>query len=319
MVAAIQNSDIVSVVIPAHNEEDSIPRLVKSLESVLEHIGKDYELLFIDDGSSDKTFSVLKEQQEANHHIKIIKFRRNFGQSAALAAGFHHTKGGTVVSMDSDLQNDPIDIPLLLDKLNQDYDVVCGWRFDRKDQAAKKLFSKFANALRKVLTGDEIHDSGCTLRVYKREAVADLELYGEMHRYIPAMLSWKGYKITEVKVHHHSRQYGRTKYGWRRILRGFLDLLVVSFWQKYSSRPIHIFGGLGILLTIFGLVIGGYLGIERILYNASLADRPLFTLSILMVVLGTQFILSGILADIMLRTYYNQKGNKNYLIESILE
>lgn len=310
-------SGLISIVIPVYNEEGSVTHLVKSLGSVMKNVGLDHEILFIDDGSTDNTFSTLKGLQQADPNIRIIKFRRNFGQSAALAAGFQHSEGDTVISMDGDLQNDPLDIPLLLNKMNENYDVVCGWRFDRKEQASKKLISKLANFLRQTLTGEDIHDSGCTLRAYKREAIADLDLYGEMHRYIPAMLTWKGYKIGEVKVHHHPRQYGKTKYNWRRILRGFLDLLVVSFWQKYSTKPIHIFGGLGVILTLLGTMTVIYLGIERLFLKISLSDRPLFILAVLMVVIGIQFIMSGILADILLKIYYGQNTRKNYLIERI--
>lgn len=310
-------SGLISIVIPVYNEEGSLTHLVKSLESVMKNVGSDHELLFVDDGSTDNTFSTLKALQQGDCHIKIIKFRSNFGQSAALAAGFHHSKGDTIISMDGDLQNDPLDIPLLLDKMNEDYDVVCGWRFDRKDRASKKLISKFANFLRRTLTGEDIHDSGCTLRAYKREAIEDLDLYGEMHRYIPAMLTWKGYKIGEVKVHHYPRQYGKTKYNWRRIIRGFLDLLVVSFWQRYSTKPIHVFGVLGVILTLIGTITVTYLGIERLYLNESLSDRPLFILAILMVVIGIQFVMSGILADILVKIYYGQSARKNYLIERI--
>lgn len=314
-----QQNNLISIIIPAYNEEGSIPHIIESLELVMGNIGRDYEIVFIDDGSSDNTFNKLKVHQCKNPRIKIIKFRRNFGQSAALAAGFHHAKGDTIISMDADLQNDPADIPSLLNKLNEDYDVVCGWRFNRKDQASKKIFSKIANFLRRSLTGEVIHDSGCTLRAYKKQAVSELDLYGEMHRYIPAMLLWKGFKIGEVKVHHHARQYGKTKYNWRRILRGFLDLVVISFWQKYSTKPIHIFGGLGIIMGLLGAIIIGYLLIERIFLNESLSGRPLFSLAILVMIIGMQFMMSGILADILIKIYYRQNDRRNYLIERFEE
>jgi len=315
-----QKNKMLSVVIPVYNEEETLPYLLESLEQALKNLVREYEIIFIDDGSSDGTFNILSKEQKENNHIKIIKFRTNFGQTAALSAGFAHSKGNLIVSLDSDLQNDPLDIPKLLDKIeNEDYDVVCGWRADRKDPISKKLFSKFANGLRRKITGENIHDSGCTFRAYKKEAVADLDIYGEMHRYIPAMLSWKGYKIGEIKVRHHARKFGKTKYSWQRIIKGFLDLVVVTFWQRYSARPIHIFGSLGILLTIIGMVIGGYLGIQRLVWQKPLSDRPLFILSILMVVIGIQFFMSGILADIMVKVYHRQNDKKNYLIERIEE
>ena len=308
-----------SIVIPVFNEEDNIPHIVESLESVLDTCGRSHEMIFIDDGSTDGTFCALKGAHDRNPCIKTIKFRRNFGQSAALKAGFDHATGDVVISMDGDLQNDPDDIPVLLDKLeNEDYDVVCGWRADRKDSVSKKYISKIANVVRRNITSEFIHDSGCTFRVYKNECVKGLELYGETHRYIPAMLLWKGYRIGEVKVKHHSRKHGVTKYNWRRIIKGFLDLIVISFWQKYSVRPIHVFGGLGMMLSGLGVVIGGYLGIQKLLFGMGLSDRPLFLLAILMVIVGVQFIVSGILADIMIKVYYGQNDRKNYLIERMI-
>ena len=308
-----------SIVIPVFNEEDNIPHIVESLESVLDTCGRSHEMIFIDDGSTDGTFCALKDAHDRNPCIKTIKFRRNFGQSAALKAGFDHATGDVVISMDGDLQNDPDDIPVLLDKLeNEDYDVVCGWRADRKDSVSKKYISKIANVVRRNITSEFIHDSGCTFRAYKNECVKGLELYGETHRYIPAMLLWKGYRIGEVKVKHHSRTYGVTKYNWRRIIKGFLDLIVISFWQKYSVRPIHVFGGLGMMLSGLGVVIGGYLGIQKLFFGMGLSDRPLFLLAILMVIVGVQFIVSGILADIMIKVYYGQNERKNYLIERMI-
>jgi len=308
-----------SIVIPVFNEEDNIPHIVGSLESVLDTCGRSHEMIFIDDGSTDGTFYALKDAHDRNPCIKTIKFRRNFGQSAALKAGFDHATGDVVISMDGDLQNDPDDIPVLLDKLeNEDYDVVCGWRADRKDSVSKKYISKIANVVRRNITSEFIHDSGCTFRAYKNECVKGLELYGETHRYIPAMLLWKGYRIGEVKVKHHSRKHGVTKYNWRRIIKGFLDLIVISFWQKYSVRPIHVFGGLGMMLSGLGVVIGGYLGIQKLFFGMALSDRPLFLLAILMVIVGVQFIVSGILADIMIKVYYGQNERKNYLIERMI-
>ena len=313
---SVRDNPELSIVIPVFNEKENISHIVESLEPVLDSCGRSYEMIFIDDGSTDATFSALKNAHDKNPRIKIIKFRRNFGQSAALKAGFDYAKGNVVISMDGDLQNDPVDIPVLLNKLeNEDYDVVCGWRADRKDPLSKKLISKVANLVRRNITSEFIHDSGCTFRAYKNECVKGLELYGETHRYIPAMLLWKGYKIGEVKVKHHSRKYGVTKYNWHRVIKGFLDLIVISFWQKYSVRPIHVFGGFGMVLSGLGVVIGGYLGIQRLFLGVGLSDRPLFLVAILMVIVGVQFIVSGILADIMIKVYYGQNERKNYLIE----
>ena len=250
----------------------------------------------------------------------MIKFRRNFGQSAAISAGFNYSNGDVIITMDGDLQNDPEDIPKLLEKLEkEDYDVVCGWRFDRADSMLKKAFSRMANRLRRRFTDEDIHDSGCTLRAYNKECLDDLELYGEMHRYIPALLLWKGYKIGEVKVRHHKRMYGKTKYSWRRIIKGFLDLIVVIFWQKYSARPIHVFGGLGLLLSVVGGVVSLSMVISRIFFEMSLSDRPLFLVSIFMIIVGVQFVVTGVLADIMLKVYHGMNERKHYLVEVVIE
>jgi len=311
---------LISVVIPFYNEEDNIAPIHAELSSVLKSLNRDFEIILVDDGSTDNTFQNMEKVRKNDDSVKIIKFRKNFGQSAALKAGFDFAKGDVVISMDGDMQNDPTDIPVLLNKLtNEDYDVVCGWRADRKDPFSKRIISKFANLVRRNITSEFIHDSGCTFRAYKNECVKGLELYGETHRYIPAMLLWKGYRIGEVKVKHHSRKYGVTKYNWRRVVKGFLDLIVISFWQKYSVRPIHVFGGFGMMLSVLGIVIGGYLGIMRLFFGVDLSDRPLFSVAILMVIVGVQFIVSGILADIMLKIYYGQNERKNYLVEKVLE
>jgi glycosyltransferase involved in cell wall biosynthesis len=310
---------MISVVIPLYNEEQSIEPLCDELISVLDGLNRDFEIILVDDGSTDKTFENMLKARNKDTRVRIIKFRKNFGQSAALKAGFDHAKGDVVISMDGDLQNDPDDLPKLLDKIEKaDWDVVCGWRAERKDPISKKIFSKIANLVRRNITSELVHDSGCTFRAYRNECVKDLDLYGETHRYIPAMLLWKGYKVGEVKVRHHQRRYGTTKYNWRRIIKGFLDLIVISFWQKYSVRPIHVFGGLGLILGLSGTMMGGYMGIQRLLFGSSLSDRPLFLLAILMIIIGVQFIVSGILADIMLKVYYGQGDRKNYLIERVV-
>ncbi|AAM04605.1 TPA: glycosyltransferase family 2 protein [Methanosarcina acetivorans] len=309
-----------SVVIPAYNEEENIEPCYREITSALEPLGINYEIIFVDDGSKDSTFKELQNLSKNDNKLKVIKFRKNFGQSAALRAGLDHAAGRIIVTMDADLQNDPKDIPKLLEKLEkEDLDVVCGWRFDRKDPLSKKFVSKFANRLRTRFTGETIHDSGCTLRAYVKESTEDLELYGELHRYIPAMLSWKGYRIGEIKTNHRERKYGKTKYDWKRIVKGFLDLLVVTFWQKYSLRPIHIFGSMGIVLSFFGGIVSLYIVILRLFYGIGITDRPLFTVSVMSLVIGIQFFTIGILADILVKIYYGQNGRKNYLVERIIE
>lgn len=308
-----------SVVIPTYNEEGNVVQLHDELSNVLGGIGVDSEIIFVDDGSSDGTFQKLQALHEKDNRVKVIRFRKNFGQSAAMAVGFEHACSEVVITLDADLQNDPSDIPLLIQELNNGYDVVCGWRHDRNDSIPKRVFSKLSNWLRRRLTGESGHDSGCSLRAYKNGCFNDLELYGEMHRYIPALLSWKGYKVSEVKVAHRPRIHGKTKYGWQRLIKGFLDLLLVIFWQRYSLRPIHIFGGIGLLLALAGFLGGIYLITERVLFNAPLADRPVFLLALIAILIGTQFVGFGVLADIMTRVYYGQGGRKNYVIEEVIE
>jgi glycosyltransferase involved in cell wall biosynthesis len=310
----------ISVVVPAYNEEENVELCYREIIDALEPLGISYEIIFVDDGSTDLTFKKLQYLSKNDDRLKVIKLRKNFGQSAALRAGLDCATGKNIITMDADLQNDPKDIPKLLKKLKkEDLDVVCGWRFDRKDPFLKKLFSKFANKLRKSFTGETIHDSGCTLRAYVKESTENLELYGELHRYIPAMLFWKGYKIGEIKTNHRERKNGRTKYNWKRIIKGFLDLLVVTFWQKYSLRPIHIFGSMGILLGFFGGIVSLYIVILRAFYGIGITERPLFTVSIMSIVIGVQFFTIGILADILVKIYYSQNDRKNYLVERIIE
>jgi len=258
---------VISVIIPFYNEEDNIEPLYEQLTNTLKDLKREYKIIFVDDGSTDNSFRNMLKVKEKDENVRILKFRKNFGQTAALKAGFDHADGDITISMDGDLQNDPADIPRFLEKIEtEDYDVVCGWRADRKDTFSKKITSRFANLLRKLTTDSLIHDSGCTFRAYRNLCVKNLDLYGETHRYIPAMLSWKGYRIGEVKVKHHPRKYGKTKYGLQRLAKGFLDLIVISFWQKFSARPIHVFGGLRLLLSISGMLLGGYMGMERLIF-----------------------------------------------------
>jgi glycosyltransferase involved in cell wall biosynthesis len=309
----------ISVIIPAFNEEENVAVLYKELTSVLRTLNRDYEIIFVDDCSTDATYQRLSELHSLDDHVKIIKFRKNFGQSAAMKAGFDHALGNLIITLDADLQNDPHDIPQMLETMEKEhYDVMCGWRYNRQDPFFKKIFSGFANSFRACLTGETIHDSGCTLRVYKQEAVKNIELFGELHRYIPAILLWEGYKIGEVKTNHRERAFGKSKYNWNRLIKGFLDLLVIAFWQKYSVRPMHIFGGAGLIIGGIGFIIAFYLGVSRIIFGTGLTDRPLFLVALVLLVLGVQFIALGIIADILLRIYYGQNVRKNYLIDAMV-
>ena len=306
----------ISIVIPAYNEQDNVILLYREIKKAVDRITRDYEIIYIDDGSSDLTFKNLLKLSKEDSKVRIIKFRKNFGQTAAMDAGFKAAKGNIIVAMDADLQNDPADIPKLLEKINEGYDVVSGCRYKRKDPLSKKLISLLANFLRKRLTGEAIHDSGCSLKAYRKECFEGLNLYGEMHRFIPALLKWKGFRISEVKVNHRPRKHGKTKYSLSRVMRGSLDLVVVLFWQKYSTRPIHLFGGLGLLTSFLGFVLLAYLAVMRLFYNTAIGNRPLLLLSILLVILGVQFIIFGLIADVLVKIYY--KDSTNYSIEKII-
>ncbi|MDX8549504.1 glycosyltransferase [Methanospirillum sp. J.3.6.1-F.2.7.3] len=304
-----------SIIIPIYNEEECITPLYEELHEVLTKFGRSYEILFVDDGSKDRSFSILKGIHDHDSCVRIIKFRSNFGQSAAMKAGFDHAEGEIIVTMDGDLQNDPHDIPTMIDYLIQgNYDVVCGWRKNRHDPWLKRKISRIANRFRAWMNGETIHDSGCTLRVYIRDSIQNLELYGELHRYIPAILLWRGYYIGEIITNHRDRTLGKSKYNWKRLTKGFLDLLVVSFWQKYSARPMHIFGGTGLVLGMIGFFLLLGLVYERVFFSISLWNRSMFQISILLIIVGTQFFAFGILADILMKIYHNQ-NEKVYLIE----
>lgn len=304
-----------SIVVPVYNEEESIPKLYQALVPVLVRLKKSSEIVFVDDGSNDNSFKILSGLAQKDKSIKVIKFARNFGQTAALLAGFKNSAGKVIVTMDADLQNRPEDIPKLLDKLNQGYDVVCGWRAERKDKLGKKLASKFSNFLRRRLIKLDIHDSGCTLRAYKRKTIENLNIYGEHHRYIPAIISSMGFKVAEEKIQHQERKYGRTKYGVTRLPKGFLDLLTLKFLTSYESRPIHVFGSIGILLFVLGFIGGIYLLYEKFYLNLAIAGRPLIILVILLLILGIQFILNGFIAELVVRT----KQTQSYKIEKVVK
>ena len=307
----------VSVVIPAYNERQNVGILLNKVCEVLEPIYKNkFEVIFIDDGSRDGTYDVLNKIK--NKHLVIVKFRKNFGQTAALDAGFKTARGKIIIGMDSDLQNDPRDIPRLIAKLNEGYDVVSGWRHKRRDSFSKKLFSRVSYMMRKMVSGEKIHDSGCSLKAYRKECFDNLDLFGEMHRYIAELLSWKGFRVTEIKVRHHSRKYGKTKYGFSRLLKGFLDLISVAFWQRYSARPIHLFGGTGILLTLIGFILGSGLLIARIFFSYSLYDKNTPLLAVFLFMVGILFLISGLIADIAVKTYYKTHSSMNYNVEKIV-
>ncbi len=309
-----------SVVIPVYNEKQSLEHLYENLNAVLPGIGKSYEVILIDDGSNDGSFIELKKIHEKNNNYKIIRFRKNFGQTPAMSAGFDYARGEVIITLDADLQNDPKDIPLLLEKMEEGYDIVSGWRANRQDKAiSRKLPSRIANWLIAKLTRVHIHDYGCTLKAYSRDVVKNVELYGEMHRYIPAVASWMGINVTEVKVNHHSRKFGKSKYGISRTIRVILDIITIKYLLSYSQRPIQIFGLLGLFTGTVGLITTIYLIIMRLFFQMSLADRPLFTLSIFMIFIGVQLITMGILAELIMRTYHEASGKPTYAVKEIID
>jgi len=316
----IKESVYLSVVIPVYNERENISYLYENLNKVLPTLGKKYEVILIDDGSTDGTFNELVKIHEQNSNYKIVKFRKNFGQTPAMSAGFDYANGEIIITLDADLQNDPKDIPLLIEKMNEGYDIVSGWRINRQDKAvSRKLPSKIANWLIAKLTGVKIHDYGCTLKAYSRDVVKNIELYGEMHRYIPAVASWMGINVAEVPVHHHSRKFGKSKYGISRTIRVILDIIILKYLLSYSQRPIQIFGLMGLITGLIGCIVTIYLIIMRLFFNVPLSSRPLFTLSIFMIFIGLQLITMGILGELIMRTYHEASGKPTYAIREIID
>lgn len=307
-----------SVVIPIYNEEENVPRLYPLLGQALERMGQNYEVLFVNDGSSDATGTLLDEIQKKDERVVVIHLRRNFGQTAALSAGFDFAQGELVVTMDGDLQNDPQDIPHLCEATNH-FDLVSGWRTPRQDPFfSRRLPSIIANWLISRVTGVKLHDYGCTLKAYRREVLSELRLYGEMHRFIPAVASWMGVSIGEVKVRHHPRRYGKSKYGLGRIVKVLLDLLTVKFLLSYSTRPAQMFGPLGLAVGGAGFLISLYLTLLKLITGAHIGDRPLLMLGILFIILGAQLLFMGFLGELMVRVYYESQGKPTYVIRRVL-
>lgn len=304
-----------SVVIPLLNEAESLRALYEQLNRVLPSLGK-YELIYVDDGSTDNSFPTLAELHARDRNVKVIQLRRNFGKSTALAAGFSQIKGKIVVTLDADLQDDPSEIPALIDELDSGFDLVSGWKYERKDALSKRVASSIFNKTTSLLTGIPIHDFNCGLKAYRAEVVRDIRLYGELHRYIPALAYWKGYKVGEVKVKHHPRKYGKSKFGMERYLRGFFDLFTVIFLTKYTRRPLHLFGALGLLSLIIGFVINAYLTVIWFM-GQSIGRRPLLMLGVLLMVIGVQFISIGLLGEMIATTA--QGKAENHIIKRALE
>lgn len=305
----------ISVIVPVYNEAENISPIFKGIKEILSPIGGFLEIIFVNDGSTDNTLEELKKLKP----VKIINFRKNFGQTAALDAGIKAAEGEIIITMDGDGQNDPSDIPLLLEKMNEGYDVVCGWRWQRKDKFMKRFLSRSANLLRKILINDNIKDSGCTLRAYHRYCFNDIDLYGEIHRFIPAILHWKGFTISEIKVNHRPRLSGKTKYSWKRLSKGFLDLLGIWFWRRYADRPLHLFGGAGLFFSIFGFLFLGVLLILRLFHFIALSDRIWPLLAVFVILMGVQLFVTGILADIAVKNYFRASRQQPYQIKEIIK
>jgi len=312
-----------SIVLPIYNEEESLPHLLDEMIPALEAMDRSFEIICVDDGSTDTSYAELKRLRAQDARVRIVRFRRNFGQTAAFAAGFDRAGGEVIITMDADLQNDPADIPKLLAKVDEGYDVVSGWRVERWREGflsmlTRKLPSATANWLISTGTGVYLHDYGCALKAYRREVIENINLYGDLHRFIPAIASYVGVTVAEVPVKYRFRQYGSSKYGLGRITRVILDLLTVRFLLSYSTRPIQIFGLLGLLTFALGVVIGIYLSYMKLVYGIALAERPLLLLAILLVMIGVQLVTMGLLGELVVRTYHESQNKPIYTVREEL-
>jgi glycosyltransferase involved in cell wall biosynthesis len=306
-----------SLVIPIYNEEGSIPELYDTLTAVLTGQGCTYEILFVDDGSRDTTFSQLRALHADDPHVRVIRFRRNFGKTAALVAGFGASRGEVVITMDADLQDDPREIPKFLDKLADGYDLVSGWKKQRHDPISKTLPSKVFNSIVSSTTHIPLHDFNNGFKAYRREVTEELKLYGELHRFIPVLAYWKGYRIGELEVQHHPRKHGKSKFGASRFMKGMLDFLLVLFLTKYMQRPLRLFGSIGLLLAVIGILISLYLTLDKIIAHHDIGTRPLLQLGVLLIVTGVQIFSLGLIGE-MLR-HFSYRDAEEYSIKQVLD
>jgi glycosyltransferase involved in cell wall biosynthesis len=318
-VTGIDERPLLSIVIPLYNEEESIPHLHQGLSSALIAYGKPYEIIIVDDGSKDNSFALLSQAAAQDPSLTVIRLRRNFGQTAAFAAGFDRARGDVIVTMDADLQNDPNDIPLLMEKIEEGYDIVSGWRKDRQDRYwDRRLPSMIANRLISNVTDVRLHDYGCSFKAYRRDVLQHVHLYGELHRFIPALASQVGGRVTEVPVNHHARRFGRSKYNISRAVRVTLDLITVWFLGSYATRPIHVFGTIGLAAGGIGLLIGLYLSFVKIFLGQDIGGRPMLLLAVLLVVIGVQLITMGLLGEMITRTYHESQSKPIYLVREVV-
>jgi glycosyltransferase involved in cell wall biosynthesis len=309
-----------SLIIPVYNEEQNLPILMESICVSMQSVNREWEVIFVDDGSTDHSLDALKRLVEANpEHVRAVVFRRNFGQTAAIAAGIDYARGEIIVLLDADLQNDPADIPMLLAKLDEGYDLVSGWRKDRQDnRLTRTLPSNIANGLISSVTGVHLHDYGCTLKAYRRDALEGFRLYGEMHRFIPVFAHSIGAKITELPVHHHPRKYGKAKYGLERTVKVILDLFTVKFLLDYSHKPMRLFGGAGITLMFASTLMLLALFLRKLLEGVPILTSPLFSLGVMFFILGFQSILMGLIAELLARTYHESQKKPTYTVRQVL-
>lgn len=310
-----------SIVVPVYNEERNLPELFNQVLEALKDVSYDWDITFVDDGSRDSSMQVMKEiQAEYPHRVRNVFFRRNYGQTAAISAGIDHSDGDIVVLIDADLQNDPADIPLLLEELDKGYDVVSGWRKDRQDnKITRTLPSRLANQLISSTTGVHLHDYGCTLKAYRRDVLDNINLYGEMHRFIPVYADDAGAKISEVVVHHHPRKYGKANYGLERTFKVILDLITVKFLMKFSKKPIYLFGGVGIGMMLVGFGLFLWLAIRRIISQIPVLTSPWFQIGAMLLLLGFIAVLMGLIAELLMRTYFESQKKKTYTIREVVE
>ncbi len=309
----------VSIIVPIYNERESLEHLVSAIARSLMTTALPYEIIGIDDGSTDGSTAHLKALAESRTDLCAVILRRNYGQTAAMAAGFNYAQGDLIISLDADLQNDPDDIPRVIAKLEEGYDVVSGWRKNRKDATLTRLIpSKIANWLIAQVTNVRIHDYGCSLKGYRAELIADMNLYGELHRFLPALAFMEGAKITEIPVNHYPRPYGNSKYGLGRTLRVLMDLLTIWFMQKFLTRPMHVFGSLGLLSMGLGVLVGSYLTVVKFALGEDIGDRPLLLLVIILLLAGVQLFSFGLLAELVIRTYYESQGKPIYRVREVI-
>ncbi len=309
----------VSIVVPIYNEYANLPLLIEAIAGVVQRASLDYEMICVDDGSTDGSTDLLKQIAGNRSDLRAIILRRNYGQTAAMAAGFSAARGQVIITLDGDMQNDPEDIPMLLGKLEEGYDLVSGWRKHRQDDALTRLLpSKIANYLIGQVTGVKLHDYGCSLKAYRTEVVADMNLYGELHRFLPALAFIEGARITEVPVRHHPRRFGKSKYGLGRTFRVVMDLLTVWFMRKFLTKPMHVFGLFGLLSMLAGTALGLYLTILKLGFGASIGDRPLLILAVVLFLTGIQLLCFGLLAELLMRTYHESQDRPIYRIREIV-